>query len=76
VSGWTIGWLAWLGWFGIEEGLALWRGGTPATLSGHVWKWFAVGGGTNPTAWTRIRRVGLLAFLAWLTVHFMTGGVV
>lgn len=75
MDGWTIGWLVWLGWFAVEEGLALWRGGTPATLSGHVWRWFAVGGNSDPTGWQRARRFALLAFLAWLAVHLTTGGV-
>ncbi len=75
MDGWTIGWLTWLAFFSAEEGLALWRGGTPATLSGHVWHWFAVGGNTDPTGWQRARRFALMAFMAWLTVHFTTGGV-
>ena len=33
---WTLGWIAWIAWFAVEEGAALVRGGTPATLSGHT----------------------------------------
>jgi hypothetical protein len=75
VNAYTIGWLAWLAWFAIEEGLALLRGTTADTLSGHVWHWFAVGGNTDPTGWQRTRRFGLLAGLAWLSVHLLTGGM-
>ena len=76
MSVYTVGWLAWIGWFLVEEGIALFRGGSGATLSAHVWKWFA----TNPRDWQdrsglmRLRRFGLLALMSWLMVHFMTGG--
>ena len=80
MSGYTIGWLAWLAWFLVEEGVALVKGGTGDTLSGHVWAWFGINRGDggppspNPTGWLRLRRFGLLAFLAWLCLHFLTGG--
>jgi hypothetical protein len=79
VTVYTIGWLVWIGWFLLEEGIALAKGGSEATLSGHVWKWF----GTSRKDWTvhptptpgiRARRFALLAFMAWLAVHFLTGG--
>ena len=41
------------------------------TLSEHVWKWFAIKG--KPTGY-KMRRFVLLAFWAWLTIHFFTGG--
>lgn len=75
MSSWTIGWLAWIGWFAVEEGLALRTGSTAPTLSGHFWKWFAIGKNTGPTPWVRLRRFTLLAGLAWLSLHLLTGGI-
>jgi hypothetical protein len=78
---WTWGWILWGLWFALEEGLALVKGGTPATLSGHIWKWFGIAGPGNPgqpaapTGWTQLRRFALLAALTWLVVHFLTGGM-
>jgi hypothetical protein len=80
MDGYTIGWLAWLAWFAVEESIALARGGTKATLSGHVWAWFGINNGSggaptpSPSGWTRTRRFALAAFLAWLSLHFLTGG--
>ena len=71
---WTLGWIGWIAWFAIEETLAIIRGGTPATLSGHIWRWFAIGGDPHPRAFTRVRRFALLAGLAWLSAHLLTGG--
>lgn len=68
---WTQLWLIWLGMFGVVEGAALANKKPGDTLSEHVWKWFSIqdkGGG-----W-RLRRFGLLSFLAWLVAHFLTGG--
>ena len=64
----TIGWILWLLWFVVEEGLAFKSDSTPNTLSGHVWFWFAV---FDPKAW--LRHIVLLAFLVWLTVHLSFG---
>lgn len=72
MSGYTIAWLAWLGAFGVIEGRALLSRKPGATLSEHVWKWFAVAG--DNTGWVRMRRAALLAIMAWLSVHFLTGG--
>ncbi len=46
------------------------------TLSEHVWSWFATQSGSTgkPSGWVRARRFALLAFMGWLTAHFMTGG--
>lgn len=73
MSGYTIAWLSWLGAFGVIEGLALLTKHPGGTLSEHVWRWFAV---TDPSrsALVRARRFTLLAFLAWLSIHFLTGG--
>lgn len=75
MSPWTIGWLGWIAWFALEEGLALWRGGWSATLSGHLCDWFAINGHPNPTGQERLRRFGLVAGLAWLAAHLLTGGM-
>ena len=73
MSPYTIGWIGWLLWFTVEEGLALWRGGTAATLSGHVWRWFATAPNSKGPL-VSVRRLILLAGLVWLAVHFLTGG--
>jgi hypothetical protein len=33
------------------------------------------GGVKQPTGWTRLRRFLVLAFLAWLVAHRLTGGL-
>jgi hypothetical protein len=77
VNWWTVGWVAWLVWFLVEEGLALFQKTGKATLSAHVWDWFSVHPrteGTKWTGWERARHAILVMFLAWLGVHFLTGG--
>ena len=78
MSIWTIAWLAWLGLFGIIESAALFNSKSGDTLSEHVWAWFGVRTSATSdktvTWWTRTRRVVLLGFLAWLSVHFLGGG--
>ena len=70
---WTVLWLLWIAAFFAIEVPAL-RNKTPGdTLSEHVWKWFAVKD-ANRKGLTRLRRWGLLAFLAWLSFHFLSGG--
>jgi hypothetical protein len=77
MSGYTIAWLAWLGAFVVIEGKALFNKAEGDTLSEHVWRWFKTGKMSNrtPSAGVRIRRFTLLAFMAWLSVHFLTGGL-
>lgn len=74
----TLLWVLWLVAFLVVEGIALFNRQEGDTLSEHVWKWFAVGeaGKARPeiTGWVRARRFALLAFMAWLTAHFLTGG--
>ena len=80
MSVWT--WL-WLGWgliFCVVEGVALFNSRTGDTLSEHAWQWLGysmTGRGPlrQPSGWTRLRRFVLLAFLAWLVAHFLTGGI-
>lgn len=74
---WEIAWLAWLGIFGVLEAVALNSKEKDDTLSEHVWKWFAIGTpGDRPamSGWVQLRRFGLVAGLAWLILHFLTGG--
>lgn len=72
MTAYTLGWLLWLLWFGVEEFLALkLHRGQGMTLSEHVWAWFAIG---NQGRFWRLRRFALLSFLAWLCAHFLTGG--
>ena len=74
MTAYTWAWLAWIAAFLLIEGKALVQKRDPqATLSAHVWAWFAVKD-TRRTGWVRARRWGLLAFMAWLTAHFLTGG--
>jgi len=73
MSGYTVAWLAWLGAFLVTEGMALFNKRSGDTLSEHVWAWFAVKDRSNKGT-VRARRFALLAFMAWLTAHFLTGG--
>jgi hypothetical protein len=80
MSWWTVGWLAWLGAFVALEGPALMNKTQGDTLSEHVWKWFATSRADmkkdngKTTGWVRVRRVILVGFMAWLSIHFATGG--
>jgi hypothetical protein len=75
VTVWTIAWLGWGLYFAIVEGMALMNSSTGDTLSEHFWAIMGFSGGTRqPSGWTRLRRFLLLAFLAWLVAHFLTGG--
>jgi len=67
----TIGWIVWLLMFGAIEGAALANKRKGDTLSEHVWQYFSIK--HKGKGW-RLRRFSLLAFLAWLVVHFLTGG--
>lgn len=66
-DGFTWSWVAWLAAFGVIEGIALFNKRKGDTLSEHVWKWFP-----KNTA----RGLGLFAFMAWLFMHFVSGGEV
>ncbi|QEQ94035.1 membrane protein [Streptomyces phage Saftant] len=70
-------WL-WLGWgltFCVIEGVALKRKASGDTLSEQVWSIFHTEKGQKWSKTTRLRRFVLLAFMAWLSVHFLTGGL-
>lgn len=73
---WTWLWFGWGAYFLVVEGWALVLGRTSGTLSAHVWAFLGYSGGVKyPTGWTRLRRFLVLAFLAWLSVHLLTGGL-
>lgn len=71
MNAYTVAWLAWLAAFAAIEGRALFNRRSGDTLSEHVWRWFAVRGGTR---FAQARRAVLLMGMAWLTAHFVTGG--
>ena len=77
MGGFTIGWLLWGVYFVVLEAAAIvrsHRGRRGGTLSEHVWVWFGTAAGTHPNSWAYVRRFALIAFMAWLTVHFVGGG--
>jgi hypothetical protein len=72
----TIGWLAWIAAFFSMEIPELLNNATGDTLSEKVWNWFAIKNAANGKARVagQARRFVLLAFLAWLVAHFLSGG--
>ena len=77
MSGWTVAWLVWGAAFVVIEAAALWhdrKGSTVDTLSQHVWNWFAVGRPAHGERLVKTRRLVLLTFMVWLSVHFLSGG--
>jgi hypothetical protein len=82
-------WLGWLVYFAIVEGRALFNSKPGDTLSEHAWAWLGydtrrhtsnlvfhgVAEIRRPSGWMRLRRFMLLAFLMWLVIHLLTGGV-
>lgn len=75
----SLAWLVWIGYFLVVEGIALFNGRKRPgdTLSEHVWAFLGytdrvVG---QPQGTARLRRFLTLAFLAWLCVHLLTGGI-
>jgi hypothetical protein len=76
----TLLWLAWLAIFMVLEGYALLTPRAGDTLSEHVWEWFGIArngeADKRPISGSiRARRFILLAFMAWLSLHFITGGM-
>lgn len=67
----TIGWIAWIVYFCILEFLAIKNRKKGDTLSEHVWVWFGVR--DKPNLWAWIRRVILILFMVWLSLHFILG---
>jgi hypothetical protein len=60
----TIGWVLWLVWFAVLEGLALYDPDPGDTLSEHVWYC-----AQQPVVWWT-----MAGFLCWLVIHFLGGG--
>lgn len=76
MSGWTLLWFGWGVYFLVVEGMALFNSTKGDTLSEHVWAFLGFSGGMRyPTGWTRLRRFLVLAFMGWLSFHFLTGGL-
>lgn len=69
----TTLWIGWLVFFVGVEAAGLLSDREDRTLSEHVWRWFAVND-DRPDTWSWVRRLTLGGFLAWLSVHFLTGG--
>ncbi|AFV51323.1 hypothetical protein FDG66_gp03 [Streptomyces phage phiCAM] len=72
----TAAWVAWIAAFAVIEGVALYRKQPGDTLSEHIWAWFHTAKGQQKTKTTQARRAVLVMFLAWLVVHFLSGGAV
>ncbi|XVU25827.1 hypothetical protein ACQPZJ_01845 [Actinoplanes sp. CA-054009] len=76
MSVWLWLWIGWALYFLVVEGIALFNSRAGDTLSEHVWAFLGFSEGIRrPSGWTRLRRFLLLAFLAWLIVHLLTGGI-
>ena len=72
---WAWLWIVWIGAFIVIEAIAIWRKGPGDTLSEKVWKWFSLKGSKDKLKpWQALLRFGFLAFWAWLTIHFLSGG--
>lgn len=77
MSGFTIAWLVWGLYFAVVEIYAIvrsHRGAPGGTLSEHVWAWFGTAKDTHANTWAYLRRFALIAFMAWLSIHFIGGG--
>jgi hypothetical protein len=79
MSGFTWAWVGWAVYFAVVEGLALTNSRRGGTLSEHIWafvgsRYVANKPAAKVTGWVRLRRFLTLAFLAWLSAHFLTGG--
>jgi len=83
MDGYTIGWLGWGLYFVMLETVAIVKSYRQkrrigpykdGTLSAHVWVWFGTDKTTHANTWAYLRRFALIAFMAWLSVHFIGGG--
>ena len=73
MSYWTIAWIVWIAAFFVIETPALFNERKDETLSQKIWNWFSVR--RKGRAW-RTRRGLLGVFLLWLSIHFLTGGII
>jgi hypothetical protein len=69
----TLAWILWVAAFFAIEIPAIRNRREGDTLTEHLRKWFAVQSGSGPGTgrWWRLRRLALLAALAWLVVHLL-----
>lgn len=71
----TAAWVFILVWFAVWETIAIIRKKRGDTLSEHVWSWFSLRGRKGDlTKWQALSRFAFLAFWAWITIHFLSGG--
>ncbi|MQY06365.1 hypothetical protein [Actinomadura macrotermitis] len=73
MSPYLAAWILWILMFFAIELPAVFNRQPGDTLSELVWNVFAVRG--KPAGWL-VRRLVLLVGLVWLTMHFLTGGLV
>ncbi|MEV7731580.1 hypothetical protein AB0O75_05585 [Streptomyces sp. NPDC088921] len=66
--------VGWIAAFCVIYGVALYRKQPDNSLSEHVWKGFYTSMDIVPDRTARLRRFVLVAFLAWLSAHFLRGG--
>lgn len=72
---WDVLWGAWILLFVGLEAAALVRKKRGDTLSENVWQWFSLRGDSSQLSRVQAGlRFGFLAFWAWLTIHFLSGG--
>ncbi len=82
LGNYTAAWIVWLLYFGVVEVTAVLNSRDGDTLSEHVWLWFGTQRrkpgepARKVTGWVWLRRFALLAFVTWLALHFLTGGLV
>lgn len=72
-KGYTVAWLAWIAAFFLIEVPPVLEHRQEDTLSDHVWLWFGIPKHPAPPTQLRARRLALLALMAWLCAHFLTG---
>jgi hypothetical protein len=70
---WTAAWLAWIVAFFALELPPIIHDHPQDTLSDHVWLWFDIPQHKAPLETVRARRFLLLALMAWLIAHFLSG---
>ena len=76
----TWGWIVWLLYLAILEGIALFNSKPGDTFSEHMWIWFGTKRNetgqpeAKRTGWMQFRRFILVAGMAWLSFHFISGG--
>lgn len=67
----TVLWIGWLVAFLVIETVAIIRKERGDTLSEHVWAWFSLRKSKKS-----LLTYAFAAFWLWLTIHFLTGGLI